>query len=40
MENFANLPILTTLNPIPLCEKSVCNLAESREEDFRFCHFS
>src|SRR5258708_10760458 len=34
--NFANLPILTALPPIPSCEKSVPNFAEHAEEDFQF----
>ena len=39
MENSTNLPVLTALNPIPSCEKSVSNLAVTHEEDFRFCQF-
>jgi hypothetical protein len=39
VENFANLPILTVLPPLPSCEKSVPYLAEPMVEDFRFCHF-
>jgi hypothetical protein len=39
VENAANRPMLTVLKPIPLCEKSVPNLAESRVEHFHFHHF-
>jgi hypothetical protein len=39
VDNFANLPVLTALRLISLCEKSVPNSAESMEEDFRICQF-
>jgi hypothetical protein len=39
VENFTNPPVLTALDAIPSCEKSVSISAVTHEEDFRFCQF-
>src|SRR5580704_9750012 len=38
VENFGKRPIVTTLEIAPLCEKSLPNLPETSQQDFRFCH--
>src|SRR5882672_901098 len=39
VENFGNRPIVTTLGIVPSCEKSVPNLAETRQQHFHFLGF-
>jgi hypothetical protein len=40
VENFGNRPIVTTLGTSPSCEKSVPNLAETLQQNFRFPGFA